>query len=154
MSDLLVVPLAVSVWETSDDARFRDHRVPCDGVDGMSGRPRDRRVPMIGSGYRAAIDGRQAALVNLSVTGAQLRGPIRVLPDQPTIVKIGWPKEDLTCTAIARVRWVRFEPDPSSRGGLYRVGLVFETWDVRGLKEIIRHCAPSEAPKFRIADSW
>ena len=109
---------------------------------------------MVGSGYRAAIDGRQAVLVNLSVTGAQLRGPIRVLPDQPTIVKIGWPKEDLLCTAIARVRWVRFEPDPSSRGGLYRVGLAFETWDVRGLKEIIRHCAPSEAPKFRIVDSW
>ena len=92
---------------------------------------------MIGSGYRAVIEGRHVDLVNLSLSGAQLRGPIRVLPDQPTIVKIGWPKHELLCTAIARVRWVQFEPDASSGAGVYRVGLSFETWDVRSLKEII-----------------
>ena len=151
MSDLLILPLAAPLWDSSTDACFRD---PHARDDAASARPRDRRVGMLGSGYRAVIDGRQVALVNLSLSGAQLRGPIRVLPDQPTIVKIGWPKNDLLCTAIARVRWVQFEPDPSSGEGLYRVGLAFETWDVRGLNEIISHREPTEAPKFGIVDSW
>jgi len=107
-------------------------------------RPRDQRVHMIGSGYRAVIDGKPAALVNLSLTGAQLRGTVRVLPDQPAIVKIGWPQDDLPCTALARVRWVQFEPDSSMESGLYRVGIAFETWDVRTLRDIMRHLEAEE----------
>jgi hypothetical protein len=137
MSDLLILPLAAPVWDSSADACFEGPRARYQGQRAAFARARDRRVAMIGSGYRAVIDGRQVDLVNLSLSGAQLRGPIRVLPDQPTIVKIGWPKDDQLCTAIARVRWVQFEPGPSSGAGLYRVGLAFETWDVRGLKEIL-----------------
>jgi len=103
-------------------------------------RPRDQRVAMVGSGYRAIVDGRAVALVNLSLSGAQWRGAIRVRPDQPAIVKIGWPQDHQLCTALARVRWVQFEPDASRDESLYRVGIEFETWDVRRLKEIIRHC--------------
>jgi hypothetical protein len=94
---------------------------------------------MIGSGYRAVIDGNPAALVNLSLTGAQLRGSVRVLPDQPAIIKIGWPQDEGPCTALARVRWVQFEPDSSMESGLYRVGIAFETWDVRTLRDIMRN---------------
>jgi hypothetical protein len=135
MDNVLILPLAAAVWEHAGDAYFSDAFAP--QIEEAASRPRDRRVGMLGSGYRAAIDGRQAALINLSLSGAQLRGPIRVLPDQPTIVKIGWPKDNLLCTAIARVRWVQFEPDSSSGKGLYRVGLAFETWDVKGLKTIL-----------------
>lgn len=135
MDSLLILPLAAPVWEQDADAWFSDPNAL--RVDGAASRPRDRRVGMVGSGYRAVIDGRQAALINLSLSGAQLRGPIRVRPDQPTIVKIGWPRDNQLCTAIARVRWVQFEPDSSSGEGLYRVGLAFETWDVKGLKAIL-----------------
>jgi hypothetical protein len=135
MDNLLILPLAAAVWERGDDVCVSDP--PAWQIEEAPSRPRDQRVGMLGSGYRAVIDGRQAALINLSVSGAQLRGPIRVLPDQPTIVKIGWPRDNLLCTAIARVRWVRFEPDVSSGEGLYRAGLAFETWDVRGLKAIL-----------------
>jgi hypothetical protein len=135
MDNLLILPLAATVWELDADACFSDHNKL--RVQETASRPRDRRVGMVGSGYRAVIDGRQAALINLSLTGAQLRGPVRVRPDQPTIVKIGWPRDNQLCTAIARVRWVQFEPDASSGEGLYRVGLAFETWDVKSLKAIL-----------------
>jgi hypothetical protein len=137
MGNLLILPLAAVVLEPRADAYFSDP--PALRVEDVAtaSRPRDRRVGMLGSGYRAAIDGRQAALINLSLSGAQLRGPVRVRPDQPTIVKIGWTKDDLLCTAIARVRWVQFEPDASSGEGLYRVGLAFETWDVKRLKAML-----------------
>jgi hypothetical protein len=152
MDNLLILPLAAPIWEQGADAFFSDpHALR---IDEAASRPRDRRIGMLGSGYRAAIDGRQAALINLSLSGAQLRGSIRVRPDQPTIVKIGWPKDNLLCTAIARVRWVQFEPDSSSGQGLYRVGLVFETWDVKETKAIMRHYKPTEVPKFKIIDSW
>ncbi len=135
MGNLLILPLAAAVWEEGADACFSDPRTLT--IEEAASRPRDPRVAMLGSGYRAAIDGRQAALINLSISGAQLRGPARVRPEQPAIVKIGWPKDNLLCTAIARVRWVQFEPDPASGAGLYRVGLAFETWDVKGLKAIL-----------------
>jgi hypothetical protein len=139
-ADLLVVPLAAPLWDASTDSRFRGPQAGNHVAAATeAARVRAQRVGMLGSGYRAVIDGQQVALVNLSLSGAQLRGSIRVLPDQPMIVKIGWPQDEAACTAIARVRWVQFEPDPSKNSGLYRVGLAFETWDVRGLKEIMRH---------------
>ena len=154
MAESLILPLATPVWDSSADSYVRDLDARRRSADvPPAARPRDTRVAMLGSGYRAVIDGRKVALVNLSLSGAQLRGSIRVLPDQPAIVKIGWPQDELLCTAIARVRWVQFEPDPSMDEGLYRVGLEFETWDVRGLKKIIRHCGPALFPQFRIVDS-
>jgi PilZ domain len=142
MGHSLILPLAATPFLDLASDRFslehqrRDVR--------SSVRPRDQRVRMIGSGYRAVIDGKPAALVNLSLTGAQLRGTVRVLPDQPAIIKIGWPHDDLPCTALARVRWVQFEPDSSMESGLYRVGIAFETWDVRTLRDIMRHLEAEE----------
>ena len=142
MGHSLILPLAATPFLDLAPDRFslehqrRDVR--------SSVRPRDQRVHMIGSGYRAVIDGKPAALVNLSLTGAQLRGTVRVLPDQPAIVKIGWPQDDLPCTALARVRWVQFEPDSSMESGLYRVGIAFETWDVRTLRDIMRNLEAEE----------
>jgi hypothetical protein len=137
MGDLLILPLAALVREPRAEAYFSEPHAArvCD--EAIASRPRDRRVGMLGSGYRAAIDGRQASLINLSLSGAQLRAPVRVRPDQPTIIKIGWTRDDLLCSAIARVRWVQFEPDASSGEGLYRVGLAFETWDVQRLKAML-----------------
>jgi hypothetical protein len=137
MGDLLILPLAALVREPRAEAYFSEPHAARVYDEAIASRPRDRRVGMLGSGYRAAIDGRQASLINLSLSGAQLRGPVRVRPDQPTIVKIGWTRDDLLCSAIARVRWVQFEPDASSGEGLYRVGLVFETWDVQRLKAML-----------------
>jgi hypothetical protein len=139
MHHSLILPLAATPFLDLAPDRFSQElqRRAADGR--LSLRPRDQRVRMIGSGYRAVIDGNPAALVNLSLTGAQLRGTVRVLPDQPAIIRIGWPQDDLRCTALARVRWVQFEPDSSMESGLYRVGMAFETWDVRTLRDIMRH---------------
>src|SRR5262252_1611817 len=114
MSSSLILPLAAFPFL---DAAFDrvSHEIQRRHTTGdrKSLSPRDHRVRMIGSGYRALIDGKPTALVNLSLSGAQLRGSSRLLPDQPAIVNIGWP-QDLPCTALARVRWVQFEPDAST----------------------------------------
>ncbi len=116
--------------------------------------PRATRTGMLGSGYRVVIDGRQVALINLSLTGAQMRGPLRLERDQPVLVKIGWPQDNLSFTAIARVRWVELEPEPRDNQPVYRTGVAFETWDVRRLKEIIQSRGRTPAPSAELIGTW
>ncbi len=137
MADSLILPLASPVLDLLSEAEQILSRHQASRTGKL--RPRDKRVAMMGSGYRAILEGRPAAIVNLSMSGAQLRGAARVLPDQPAVVKIGWPLDDRQCAVLARVRWVRFEPDTARDQGLYRVGMEFETWDVARLKEIMRY---------------
>jgi hypothetical protein len=140
----MILPLAIPVLDCppGDTQRFDSSRLARPADNGTPLRPRDERVAMIGAGYRAIIEGRPAALVNLSLSGAQLKAAVRVRPEQPAIVKIGWHHDDRHCAVLARVRWVQFEPDATTQEGLYRVGMVFETWDVARLKEIMRHLSP------------
>ena len=137
MADSLILPLASPVIDLLYEAE--QTLFPQDASRPGRLRARDQRVAMVGSGYRAVLEGRPAAIVNLSMSGAQLRGTARVLPDQPAVVKIGWPLDDRQCAVLARVRWVRFEPDAARDEALYRVGMEFETWDVARLKEIMRY---------------
>src|SRR4051812_33456286 len=97
----LIVPLAAPLLDLVSEAEQAFSRHNPSGTGRL--RPRDRRVTMLGSGYRAVLEGRPAAIVNLSMSGAQLRGAARVLPDQPAIVKIGWPLDDRQCAVLARV---------------------------------------------------
>jgi PilZ domain len=117
-------------------------------------RPRASRTGMLGSGYHVVIDGRHVALINLSLTGAQIRGPLRLERDQPVIVKIGWPQDRVSFTAIARVRWVQLEPEPRDNQPVYRTGVAFETWDVRRLKEIIQNCDRTSSPTAELIGTW
>ena len=144
MADPLILPLAIPIFDALSE--LSDTQPALVAGPSRHGarrpgalRPRDQRVAMVGSGYRAVLDGHPALIVNLSTSGAQLRGTARVLPDQPAIVKIGWPRDDRLCAVLARVRWVQFEPDAAQDESLYRVGMEFETWDVARLKEIMRH---------------
>lgn len=157
MSDILVLPMAVPLWDAESEPIVVERPAPhFVAVEPRRRRPRPRadRVGMFGSGYRVVVDDRLVALVNLSMSGAQVRGPIQVSREQPLIFKIGWPQDREACAAIARVRWVSLESEDSQREAIYRMGLAFETWDVRRLKEIIRHCERTFAPKVEVVDPW
>jgi hypothetical protein len=151
----LLPPVMAPVLDSSAAGISRDLRASRRAAEASAAdRPRARRVAMLGSGYRAVIDGKHMALINLSLSGAQIRGPIRVLPDQPITVNIGWPQDELSCTAIARVRWVIVEPESSNDEEICRIGLAFETWDVRALREIMQHSARTFAPRSEINGPW
>lgn len=139
MADALLLPLSATLGDVDADALTRNSDAPR-RVVAAAPRPRANRVGMLHAGYRAAIDGQRVALVNLSLTGAQIRSLTRVLPEQPAIIKIGWPQDEQSCAALARVRWVELDDERSGEQVIYRVGLAFETWDVKKLKDIVRHC--------------
>jgi PilZ domain len=157
MSNTLILPMAVPLWDSELESKVVERPAPA-LVDAeprpRRQRARAERVGMFGSGYRVVVEDRQVALVNLSMSGAQVCGAIHAARDQPLIFKIGWPQDREACAAIARVRWVNLESEEARREAIYRIGLAFETWDVRRLKEIIRHCERTFASKVEVIGPW
>jgi hypothetical protein len=157
MSNTLILPVAVPLWDAEPKSVVVERPTPA-WVDAEPRRRRPRaraaRVGMFGSGYRVVVEDRQVALVNLSMSGAQVCGAVYAARDQPLIFKIGWPQDREACAAIARVRWVSLESDEARREAIYRIGLAFETWDVRRLKEIIRHSERTFASKVEVIGPW
>src|SRR5438093_2013730 len=147
MSNTLILPIAVPLWDAEPETAIVVPRPAPAAPARKRVRPRAERVGMNGAGYRALIDERPVTLINLSVSGAQVRGPVRVSRDQPLIFKVGWPQDKLSCAAIARVRWVYVDPDAPQGEEAYLIGLAFETSDVRRLKEIIHHSGRALAHK-------
>ncbi len=143
-SEGIVLPFGSSLWDSCPGTWFREthaEQKSARAANRAAHRARAQRQPMVGSGYRAAVDGQTVALINLSVTGAQVRGPVHVPKNRPTILQIGWPQDAVSCSAIARVRWLEVESETPEAGATYRMGLAFEEWDVRRLKEIMQNCA-------------
>ena len=157
MSSTLILPMAVPLWDAGPESVVVERPAPA-LVDSeprrRRPRPRAERVGMFGSGYRVVVEDRQVALVNLSMSGAQVCGAVHAARDQPLIFKIGWPQDRDACAAIARVRWVSLQSDEAQREAIYRIGLAFETWDVRRLKEIIRHSERTFASKVEVIGPW
>jgi PilZ domain len=150
-----VVSLEESLSESNVSRFFREPQPKTQFLKARRfARPRAARTGMLGSGYHVVIDGRHVALINLSLTGAQIRGPLRLERDQPVIVKIGWPQDRVSFTAIARVRWVQLEPEPRDNQPVYRTGVAFETWDVRRLREIIQNCDRTSSPTAELIGTW
>ena len=151
----LVVPLTAPLWDSNEDKLFREPLVWRSGDQRSAVRPRALRVPMDGSGYQVVVEGRRrVSLVNLSLSGAQVRGALTVLPQQPLIVNIGTLHEARSCGAIARVRWVQPDRELSREEEIYRIGLAFETWDVRRLKEILDAISRRHVPKSELIGVW
>ncbi|HWF84102.1 MAG TPA: hypothetical protein VG222_04630, partial [Vicinamibacterales bacterium] len=65
-----------------------------------------------------------------------------------------WPHDAVSCSAIARVRWVDVESERPAAEPTYRMGLAFEQWDVRRLKEIMQHCTRTFQPRAKNNDPW
>jgi hypothetical protein len=134
----MAVPPAEVLVESRSNPDFREAEThPHAGETTSVEHSRASRLGMLGSGYRVLIDGQPVTLINLSLSGVQVLGTIHVTLGQPAIVKIGWPQDQESFTAIARVRWVQQHADIRTRETVHRIGLAFETWDVRQLREIM-----------------
>jgi hypothetical protein len=81
-----------------------------------------RRVPRfkMGAAARAVVNGRPAAILDLSVDGAQVTSAGQLKPKQRVQLTLG--DGDVSCSAD--VAWVSFERPPNS-GPRYRAGVTF-----------------------------
>jgi hypothetical protein len=145
MSGSLMLPLAASFWDPDALNLAREHGVKSSAA-ASSDPPRAVRLHMEGTGYRATLDDETVSLTNLSLSGVLVRSQTSAVPGPPMIFKIGWPQDRRGCAAIGRVRWVRFDPAKRQEEATYRIGLAFETWDVRRLMDIVGHCRQAPIP--------
>ena len=82
-----------------------------------------RRAPRfnIATGIEVTIDGKPAALINLSIVGAQVVSPTILKPNQR--VRMSLPDPDGPIRCMAGVAWAAFEMPRS--GPVYRAGIEF-----------------------------
>ena len=82
-----------------------------------------RRAPRfnIVNGIEVMIDGKPAALINLSVVGAQVVSPTILKPNQRVRMMLPDPEGPIRC--MAGVAWAAFEMPKS--GPVYRAGIEF-----------------------------
>ena len=76
MSNALILPMAIPLWDSEPESMVVERPAPAlVDAEPRRRRPRARaeRVGMFGSGYRVVVEDRQVALVNLSMSGAQVR---------------------------------------------------------------------------------
>ena len=114
--EVVVIPVAV---ETSDPTEEPGHDEAVVALD-QHGTRRAPRFAMR-EGHEITIDGNVAAMLDLSIGGAQVLSPIVLKPNQR--VRLGLPGQGAPLRLRAAVAWARFEmPSGVAR---YRAGLQF-----------------------------
>ena len=94
-----------------------------------------RRAPRftVASGIEVLIDGKPAALINLSVVGAQVVSPTILKPNQRVRMVLQDPDGPIRC--MAGVAWAAFEMPRS--GPVYRAGIEFFDAEATNLDKFI-----------------
>jgi hypothetical protein len=95
-----------------------------------------RRAPRfkMAAGARAIVDGRQAALVDLSVHGAQISSAGQLKPQQRVQMTLSDAQGEVSCAAS--VAWASFEIPPDS-GPRYRAGVAFVDPEVPAIDSFV-----------------
>ena len=86
------------------------------------------------------VDGKPAALINLSLVGAQVLSPTILRPNQK--VRISLPSEEYVMRFRGSIAWAKFElPEPSAPPR-YRAGVEFTDADARAVEA---YCVKNKA---------
>lgn len=97
-----------------------------------------RRAPRhrIRAGLELQLDGSPAAVIDLSIIGAQVISPTVLRPNQK--VRISIPSNDLTLRFRGAIAWAKFElPRSESASPQYRAGVEFTDADAQAIDAVI-----------------
>jgi hypothetical protein len=119
----------------SDYSRVSPRRPPPEVARPLDQRG-TRRAPRykMAAGIRAMVNGRQAAIVDLSVHGAQISSSGQLKPDQRVEMTLSDRQGEVSCTAS--VAWASFEIPPNS-GPQYRAGVAFVDPEVPAIDSFV-----------------
>lgn len=90
----------------------------------------------IRDGVELQLDGNPAAVIDLSVVGAQVISPTVLRPNQK--VRISLPSNDLTLRFRGAIAWAKFElPKTGATSPQYRAGVEFMDADAQAIDSVI-----------------
>lgn len=106
-------------------------------VNGRGNRRRAPRVNMVSSEVTVQLGDEQVSAVDFSLRGIQFRCTTRVVPGSTIMLKLRL-KEEPASVALGRVMWAAFEKPSHLASPHYRVGVVFETADIRIIRALLK----------------
>lgn len=108
-------------------------------INGLGGNRRTApRVNLVASDVSVQLGDETVCAVDVSVRGLQFRCAARVVPGSTVMLKLSY-KNESPSVALGRVMWAAYERATHSSTPHYRVGIVFETADVRLIRSMLRH---------------
>ncbi len=106
---------------------------------GRSNRRRAPRINMVSSEATVQLGGETVSAVDFSLRGIQFRCATRLVPGSTVMLNLRWRQENPSI-ALGRVMWATFEKPSHMSTPHYRVGVVFETVDVRIIRSMLDQC--------------
>lgn len=109
-------------------------------INGRGGNRRAApRVNLVASDVFIELGQEAVSAVDVSLRGIQFRCASRVTPGSTLLLKLRY-KNESPSVALGRVMWATFERPNHASVPHYRVGVVFETADVRLIRAMLQHC--------------
>lgn len=119
----------------SDYSRVSPRRPPATSGHALDHRG-TRLAPRckVSAAARAVVEGQPAAIVDLSINGAQIATPAQLKPRQRVQMTLADAHDQLACAAD--VAWASFE-SPTNSGPRYRAGIAFVEQDTAAIDAFI-----------------
>lgn len=108
-------------------------------LNGRGNRRRAPRVNLVSSDVSVQLGEELVSAVDFSLRGIQFRCSTRVIPGSTMMLSLRWRNESPS-VALGRVMWATFEKPNHLATPHYRVGVTFETVDVRIVRAMLQQC--------------
>lgn len=127
------------------DALVQDFSQPIrSGWIGVSSTMRSRgterrsadRIGLVANDVAMLMDDQPISIVDLSASGVQFRCGNRLAPGSTVMLRVRWRSDPRTSLALGRVVWSIYESAGSLPSAWYRVGAVFEQFDIKTFRQV------------------
>lgn len=110
------------------------------------------RVNLVASDVIVQVENQVVNAVDFSLHGVQFRSTLRVAPGNSIVMNIRW-RQEAASMALGRVMWATFEKPSKLVEAHYRVGVSFESSDMRTIRTILDRCGLGRSFDVQVVQS-
>lgn len=110
------------------------------------------RVNLVASDVTLQVENHVVNAVDFSLHGVQFRSTMRVAPGNSIVMNIRW-RQEAASMALGRVMWATFEKPGKLVEAHYRVGVSFESSDMRTIRTILDRCGLGRSFDVQVVQS-
>lgn len=121
-------------------------------IAAKSNRRGSPRVNLVASDVIVQVENQVVNAVDFSLHGVQFRSSMRAAPGNSIVMNIRW-RQESSSMALGRVMWATFEKPSKLVEAHYRVGVSFESSDLRTIRAILNKCGLGRAFDVQVVQS-